>query len=159
VTKTLLRISSSSVVQKAREVFAWSRLHLQSLASHWAFVVGYGPLSISVIHEEGLYPSSVDINRLMLLLNCCYVGMSFNIVRQVSSSSFSYPYPTKCSPYNMFSSCCDKDSAYIFSTGRLPDVNIVRQIYKVNIVLNSIFFTIKKRRDAILFFCLAQHAK
>jgi hypothetical protein len=25
--------------------------------------------------------------------------------------------------YNMFSSCCDKDSAIVFTTGRLPDVN------------------------------------
>jgi hypothetical protein len=31
----------------------------------------------------------------------------------------SYPYPTKWGRYNMFSSCCDKDSAIIFTTGRL----------------------------------------
>jgi hypothetical protein len=37
-------------------------------------------------------------------------------------SSSSYPYPTKWSRYNMFLSCCDKDSAIIFMTGRLPDV-------------------------------------
>jgi hypothetical protein len=37
--------------------------------------------------------------------------------------SFSYPYPTKWGWYHMFSSCCDKDSAIIFTTGRLPDVN------------------------------------
>jgi hypothetical protein len=48
----------------------WSRLHLQSLAptnSHWARVVGFGPLSLYVIHKEGLCPSSVDINRLMMV--------------------------------------------------------------------------------------------
>jgi hypothetical protein len=37
--------------------------------------------------------------------------------------SSSYPYPTKLGRYNMFSSRCDKDSAFIFTTGRLPDVN------------------------------------
>jgi hypothetical protein len=39
----------------------WSRLHLQSLAPTdptWACVTGYGPLSLSVIHKEGLCPSS-----------------------------------------------------------------------------------------------------
>jgi hypothetical protein len=29
-------------------------------------VVGYGPFSLCVIHKEGLCPSSVDINRLMM---------------------------------------------------------------------------------------------
>jgi hypothetical protein len=38
--------------------------------------------------------------------------------------SFSYPYPTKWGRYNMFS-CCDKDSAFIFTTGRLPDVTLL----------------------------------
>jgi hypothetical protein len=49
----------------------WSRLHLQSLAptnQHWARVVGYGPFSLYVIHKEGLYPSSGDINRLMTMM-------------------------------------------------------------------------------------------
>jgi hypothetical protein len=44
-------------------------LHLQSLAPtnpHWAREVGYSPLSLYVIHKEGLYPSSGDINRLMM---------------------------------------------------------------------------------------------
>jgi hypothetical protein len=40
----------------------------------------------------------------------------------ISSSSF-YTYPTKRGRYNMFSSCCDKDSAFIFTASRLPDVN------------------------------------
>jgi hypothetical protein len=39
-------------------------------------------------------------------------------------SSSSYPYPTKWGWYNMFSSCFDKDSAFIFTTGRLPDVSL-----------------------------------
>jgi hypothetical protein len=38
-------------------------------------------------------------------------------------SSSSYPYPIKWGRYNMLSSYCDKDSAYIFTTGCLPDVN------------------------------------
>jgi hypothetical protein len=37
--------------------------------------------------------------------------------------SSSYPYPTKWGRYNMFSTCCDKNSAFIFSNGHLPDVN------------------------------------
>jgi hypothetical protein len=49
----------------------WSRLHLQSLAPinmHCAWVVGYTPLSICVIHKERAYPSSRDINRLMMII-------------------------------------------------------------------------------------------
>jgi hypothetical protein len=41
----------------------WSRMHLQSLGPtnpHWACVVGYGPFSLSIIHKEGLCPSSGD---------------------------------------------------------------------------------------------------
>jgi hypothetical protein len=48
-----------------------SRLHLQSLAPinpHWARVVGYGPLSLCVIHKKGLCAISGDINRLMMSL-------------------------------------------------------------------------------------------
>jgi hypothetical protein len=40
-----------------------------------------------------------------------------------NNSSSSYPFPTKWGRYNLFSSCCDKDSAFIFTNGRLPDVN------------------------------------
>jgi hypothetical protein len=34
---------------------------------------GYGPFSLCVIHKEGLYPSSGNINRLMMMnqLFCC----------------------------------------------------------------------------------------
>jgi hypothetical protein len=49
----------------------WSRPHLQSIAPtnpHWAHVVGYGPFSLCVIHKEGLFPSSEDINRLMMMM-------------------------------------------------------------------------------------------
>jgi hypothetical protein len=47
----------------------WSRLHLQSLAPtnpHWARVVGYGPFSLCINHNEGICPSSGDFNRLMM---------------------------------------------------------------------------------------------
>jgi hypothetical protein len=50
-------------------VSRWSRLHLHSLAPtnpHWARVVGYGLFSLYVIHKESLFPSSGDINRLMM---------------------------------------------------------------------------------------------
>jgi hypothetical protein len=46
-------------------------LHLQSLATtnpHWARVVGNGPFSLCVIHNEGLCPSSGGINRLMMMM-------------------------------------------------------------------------------------------
>jgi hypothetical protein len=36
--------------------------------AHWARVVGYGPFSLYVIHKEGLYPSSEDINKLMMMM-------------------------------------------------------------------------------------------
>jgi hypothetical protein len=48
-----------------------SRLHLQSLAPtnpHWVRVVGYGPVTLCVIHREGLCPSSGDINQLMMMM-------------------------------------------------------------------------------------------
>jgi secreted trypsin-like serine protease len=47
-----------------------TRLHVQSLAPtipHRACVVGYSPFSLCT-NKEGLYPSSVDINRLMIIL-------------------------------------------------------------------------------------------
>jgi hypothetical protein len=34
---------------------------------YWARVVGYGLFSLCVIHMKGLCPSSVDINRLMMM--------------------------------------------------------------------------------------------
>jgi hypothetical protein len=34
----------------------------------WAYVVGYGPFSLCVIHKEGLCPSSGDINGLMMIM-------------------------------------------------------------------------------------------
>jgi hypothetical protein len=37
--------------------------------------------------------------------------------------SFSYPYSTKWGWYNMFFLMLCKDSAIIFTTGRLPDAN------------------------------------
>jgi hypothetical protein len=35
-------------------------------------------------------------------------------------SSFFFPYPTKWGRYNMFSSCCDKDSAIVWPVACLP---------------------------------------
>jgi hypothetical protein len=66
----------------------WFRLYLQSLATnpHWARVVGYGPFSVCVIHKEGLYPSSGDINRLMMIttsmeeMKRCYSSFFFSLV-------------------------------------------------------------------------------
>jgi hypothetical protein len=60
---TLLRASEGTLSR-------WSRLHLQLLAPtnpHWARVKVYGPYYLCVIHKEGLYPSSGDINRLMVV--------------------------------------------------------------------------------------------
>jgi hypothetical protein len=45
------------------------------------------------------------------------------IIYRLIISSFSYPYPAKWGGYNMFSLCCDKDSAIVITTGRLPVVN------------------------------------
>jgi hypothetical protein len=48
----------------------WSCLHLQSLAPtnpHWTRVMFYGPLSLYVIHKEGLCPSNGDTNRLIMI--------------------------------------------------------------------------------------------
>jgi hypothetical protein len=60
----------------------WSRLHLQSFTNlYWARVVGYGPLSLCVIHKKGLYPSSGDINRLMMNLRLCYFKL-YDIVME-----------------------------------------------------------------------------
>jgi hypothetical protein len=64
-TKPYKKSASESTLSR------WSQLHLQSLAPtnpHWARVVGYGPLSLWVIHKEGLCPSSGDINRLMMMM-------------------------------------------------------------------------------------------
>jgi hypothetical protein len=60
-------------VKQRWSVIGWvtKYLHLQSLAPtnpHWARVVGYGPFSLCVIHKEGLWPSSVGIDRLMMMM-------------------------------------------------------------------------------------------
>jgi hypothetical protein len=54
----------------------WFQLHFQSLPptnTHWARVVDYGSFSLCVIHKESLYPSSGDINRLMMRALKCDV--------------------------------------------------------------------------------------
>jgi hypothetical protein len=44
---------------------------------HWARVVGYDPFSLCVIHKEGLFPSSGDINTLMVIeVRSCYSPLS-----------------------------------------------------------------------------------
>jgi hypothetical protein len=76
----LLRVSEGTLSR-------WFRLYLQSLAptnQHWARVVDYGPFSLCVIHEEGLCPSSGDINRQMMnqkgyMCVCIFVWMSFHL--------------------------------------------------------------------------------
>jgi hypothetical protein len=50
----------------------WSRQSLAPTNPHWARVVAYGPFSLSVIHKEGLCPSSGDINRLMMMMTQGY---------------------------------------------------------------------------------------
>jgi hypothetical protein len=64
VTKNSLELLRAS----ERSLSRWSRLHslLAPTNLHWARVVGYGPFSLCVIHMEGLYLSSGDINRLMM---------------------------------------------------------------------------------------------
>jgi hypothetical protein len=67
VTKNLLFLAPLCFGTLSR----WPRLQLQPLAPtnpHWARVVRYGPLSMCVIQKESLYPSSGDINRLMMMM-------------------------------------------------------------------------------------------
>jgi hypothetical protein len=78
-------------VKQRRSVIGWVTKHLLSQAPpcfrrhgkllvpaafavvstdnpHWVRVVGYGPFSLCVIHKEGLYLSSGDINGLMMIM-------------------------------------------------------------------------------------------
>jgi hypothetical protein len=65
-TQTLIHLYTLFIIRASEGILSrWSRLHLQLLVPanpHWARVVGYGPLSLCVIHKEGLCPSSGDIN-------------------------------------------------------------------------------------------------
>jgi hypothetical protein len=52
---------------------------------HWARVVGYGPLSLCVIHKEGLCPSSGEIKRLMMMIflilfSCFYYNYWYSLI-------------------------------------------------------------------------------
>jgi hypothetical protein len=100
---------------------------MQSLAStnpHWARVVHYSPFSLCVIHKKGLCPTSGDTNRLMMMMMTHdHLRVRSTALHAIHFSSFSYPYPTKWGWYNMFFISCDKDSAIIFTTDRLPDGN------------------------------------
>jgi hypothetical protein len=49
----------------------WCQLQTQLLAPtnlRWVRMMAYGPFSLCVIHEEGLCPSSGDINRLITMM-------------------------------------------------------------------------------------------
>jgi hypothetical protein len=50
-------------------------------------------------------------------------GIKIRSINSQIHSSSSYPYPLSGVGTKCFSSCCDKDSAIIFTPGHLPDVN------------------------------------
>jgi hypothetical protein len=60
----------------------WSKKNKLAANLHWARVVGYGQFSLCVIHKEGLWPSSRDINPFIASLKSheitlmpSYIGM------------------------------------------------------------------------------------
>jgi hypothetical protein len=55
------RMGDQKFINSSSSVLGWST------NSHWARVVAYGPFSLCVIHKDGLWPSSGDINRLMMM--------------------------------------------------------------------------------------------
>jgi hypothetical protein len=57
---------------------------------HWARVVAYSPFSLCVIHKEGLYPNSEDINRLMVIIQ----EISFSIFSPKINEIFAYSLKT-----------------------------------------------------------------
>jgi hypothetical protein len=65
VTKNLL----SHVKPLGPVAFAVVNTHQPALGPR----MGFGPLSLCVIYEEGLCPSSGDINRLMMVMINCIV--------------------------------------------------------------------------------------
>jgi hypothetical protein len=78
----LLRVSESTLS-------CWSRLHLLSLAptnTSWVRVVDYGPFSLCVIRREGLWSSSGDINRLIMMMISLYVSYSRQCVLDRTST-------------------------------------------------------------------------
>jgi hypothetical protein len=90
----------------------WSWLHLQSLAPmkpHWARVVGYGPLCLCVSHKEGLYPSSGDINRMMMMMMINFdiwkyiytynIGIYPELARVIKTSRFQLP--NRCESFDI----------------------------------------------------------
>jgi hypothetical protein len=40
----------------------------EAFLTHWARVVGFGPVSLCVMYNEGMCPSSGDINRMMMMM-------------------------------------------------------------------------------------------
>jgi hypothetical protein len=70
-SRKLSNVSQSPASLCFGTLSCWSWLQLQSLAPtnpHCARVVGYDPFSLCVIHKERLCPSSVDINRQMMMM-------------------------------------------------------------------------------------------
>jgi hypothetical protein len=65
--------------------------------------------------------SVLTVRGYTLRVVALHMAKTARIVYLISFSS--YPFPTRWGRYNMFSSCCDKDSEFIFTTRRLPDVN------------------------------------
>jgi hypothetical protein len=56
----------------------WSWMHMQLVPTnqHWARMLGYSPFSLYVIHKEGLCPSSIDMNKLMMvMMNCVDISV------------------------------------------------------------------------------------
>jgi hypothetical protein len=47
---------------------------------HWARVLDNGPFSLCVIHKNGVYPSSKDINRLMMMMMKHAVSLGHRLV-------------------------------------------------------------------------------
>jgi hypothetical protein len=70
VTKNLLSRAPTSFGRHGKPLVPAALQSLAHTNPHWARVVGYGPFSLfpCVIHKEGLFVSSGDINRLMMIL-------------------------------------------------------------------------------------------
>jgi hypothetical protein len=60
---------------------------------YWAHVVDYGPVSLCVIHKEGLCPSSGDINRMKMIMNM-FKGEEEVGLRKYGSCETSYERDT-----------------------------------------------------------------
>jgi hypothetical protein len=68
VTKNLLSGAPPSFRRHVKTMVPAAFAQSVTTRPHWARVVAYDPFSLCVIHNEGLYPSSGDINRLMMMI-------------------------------------------------------------------------------------------